>query len=168
MTTGPNPPEEPNVPPGEGQQQPPAAPGWGQPYGQQPPPPGYGAPYQPMPGAPGGKPMQGPPVRPDEEKLWAVGAHLGPLLIGFIAPLIVWLVFKDRSSFLDRHGKEALNMQISYLIYFLVAGLSLLLLVGIILLPIVGVAWLVLMIVATIKAANHEEYRYPAIFRFVG
>jgi uncharacterized protein len=119
-------------------------------------------PNRPMPGVPAG-----PPLRPDDEKLWAAGAHIGPLVLGFVAPLVIWLVFKDRSAFLDRHGKEALNMQISYLIYFLVAGLSLLLLVGFILLPVVGVTWLVLMVVATIKAANHEEYRYPAIFRFV-
>jgi uncharacterized protein len=111
---------------------------------------------------------QAPPMRPDEEKLWAIGAHLGPLVIGFIAPLVVWLVFKDRSRFLDRHGKEALNMQISYLIYFVVAGFSLLLLVGFVLLPVVGVAWLVLMILATVKAANFEDYRYPAIIRFIG
>ena len=108
-----------------------------------------------------------PPMRPDDEKLWAVGAHLGPLVLGFIAPLIVWLVFRERSAFLDRTGKEALNMQLSYLIYFVVAGFSLILLIGLILLPVVGVAWLVLMIIATIKVANLEDYRYPAIFRFV-
>lgn len=106
-------------------------------------------------------------MRPDEEKLWAIGAHLGPLLIGFIAPLLVWLLFKDRSAFLDRHGKEALNMQISYMIYIFVSALSILLLIGIVLLPLVLLAWVVLMIVATIKAANFEDYRYPLIFRFV-
>lgn len=106
-------------------------------------------------------------MRPDEEKLWAIGAHLGPLLIGFIAPLLVWLLFKDRSAFLDRHGKEALNMQISYAIYIFVAAVSILLLIGIVLLPLVLLAWVVLMIIATIKAANFEDYRYPLIFRFV-
>ena len=108
-----------------------------------------------------------PPMRPDEEKLWAIGAHLGPLVIGIFAPLIVWLVFRDRSGYLDRQGREALNMQISFLIYFIVAGFSLLLLVGIVLLPVVGVTWLVLMIVATIKVADLEDYRYPLIFRLV-
>ena len=108
-----------------------------------------------------------PPMRPDEEKLWAIGAHLGPLVIGIFAPLIVWLVFRDRSGYLDRQGREALNMQISFLIYFIVAGFSLLLLVGIVLLPVVGVTWLVLMIVATVKVANLEDYRYPLIFRLV-
>ena len=108
-----------------------------------------------------------PPMRPDEEKLWAIGAHLGPLLLGFVAPLVVWLVFRERSAFLDRTGKEALNMQLSYLIYFVVAGLSIILLIGLILLPVVGVAWLVLMIIASLKVANLEDYRYPAIFRFI-
>jgi len=106
-------------------------------------------------------------MRPDEEKLWAIGAHLGPIVLGVFAPLIVWLVFRERSSFLDRSAKEALNMQLSYLIYFLVAGFSLILLIGFVLLPVVGVAWLVLMIVASVKVANVEEYRYPAIIRFV-
>jgi uncharacterized protein len=117
---------------------------------------------------PHGLPPQGvQPMRADEERLWAVAAHLGPLLVGFIAPLVIWLVFKDRSGFLDRHGKEALNMQISYLVYFLVSGISLIVLIGFLLLPVVGIAWLVLMILATIRAANLEDYRYPWIFRFI-
>jgi uncharacterized protein len=142
MTTGPDLPD-PNQPP--------------TPPGHPPPPPPPPVGYQP-----GGAPM-----RPDEEKLWAVGAHIGPIVLGFVAPLAVWLVFKDRSRFLDRQGKEALNMQISYMIYFAVAFVTLFLLVGFILLPAVGIAWLVLMVIATIKAANLEDYRYPAIFRFV-
>jgi uncharacterized protein len=107
------------------------------------------------------------PLRPDEEKMWAIGAHLGPLVLGLIAPLVVWLVFKDRSRFLDRTGKEALNMQISYLVYGLVAGFSIILLIGIVLVPLVMLAWLVLMIVATVKVANFEDYRYPLIFRLI-
>jgi uncharacterized Tic20 family protein len=106
-------------------------------------------------------------MRPDEEKLWAIGAHLGPLVLGFLAPLIVWLVFRDRSAFLDRTGKEALNMQLSYLVYFFVAGLTVFLLIGLALLPLVGLAWLALMIVATVKVASFEDFRYPAIIRFV-
>lgn len=120
-----------------------------------------------MPGPPQGMPIQGPPLRPDEEKLWAIGAHLGPIVIGFIAPLVVWLVFKDRSAFLNRQAKEALNMQISYLIYFVVAAISIIALIGLVLLPLVGIAWVVLMILATIKAANFEDYRYPLIIRFI-
>jgi uncharacterized Tic20 family protein len=106
-------------------------------------------------------------MRPDDERLWAIGAHLGPLVLGVLAPLVVWLVFRERSAFLDRTGKEALNMQLSYLIYFLVAGISIIVLIGLVLLPLVGIAWLVLMIVATVKVASLEDYRYPAIIRFI-
>jgi uncharacterized Tic20 family protein len=173
MSTGPEspqPPDEPSRQPGEPfGQPPPQQPGYGQapppPPPPQQPPPGYGPPpaYGQQPGYPAGP----RPMRPDEEKLWAIGAHLGPLVLGLIAPLVVWLVFKDRSQFLDRTGKEALNMQISYLIYFAVSGFSLLLLIGLVLLPVVGIAWLVLMIVATIKVSAFEDYRYPAIIRFI-
>lgn len=147
----------PPPPPGYYQQQPGSQPSG---YQQQPgyPPSGY----QQQPGYPAGRPM-----RPDEEKLWAVAAHLGPLLLSFIAPLVVWLVFRERSAYLDRTGKEALNMQISYAIYGLIAGFSLILLIGVLLLPLVGLAWFILMIIATVKVANHEEYRYPAILRFI-
>ncbi|MGZ4429237.1 MAG: DUF4870 domain-containing protein [Nocardioidaceae bacterium] len=121
---------------------------------------------QAPPPSPANPPAQ-PPMRPEEEKLWAVGAQLGPLLIGVFAPLIVWLVFRDRSAFLDRQGKEALNMQISYLIYGAVAFVLVFVLIGIFLLIIVGVAWLVLMIIAAVKAAGYEDYRYPLILRLI-
>ncbi|MFL6001628.1 MAG: DUF4870 domain-containing protein [Nocardioides sp.] len=162
MSTGPEPPQPPPSDENRPDQQPGPPPAAAQPPGVgQPPAPGDG----PPPPVSGYAPR--PPMRPDEEKLWGIGAHLGPLVLGFIAPLIVWLVFKDRSAFLDRTGTEAQNMQQTYHIYFFVAGLSLLLLVGIVLLPLVGLAWLVLMIVATVKVANFEDYRYPAIIRFL-
>ena len=106
-------------------------------------------------------------MRPDEEKIWAIAAHLGGLVLGFIAPLVVWLVFRERSAFLDRTGKEVLNMQLSYLVYFVASTFLILLLIGILMLIVVGIAWVVLMVVATIKVAGFEDYRYPAIIRFI-
>jgi uncharacterized Tic20 family protein len=106
-------------------------------------------------------------MRQEDEKLWALGAHLGPLVLGLIAPLIVWLVFRDRSAFLDRHGKEALNFQIAYLVYFIVAGLSIFVLIGLVLLPLVGIAWVVFMILAAVQASQYRDYRYPWIFRVI-
>ena len=106
-------------------------------------------------------------MRPDEERLWAIAAHLGPLLLGFVAPLVVWLVFKDRSTFLDRHGKEALNFQIAYLVYFVVAAFSMIVLLGFLLLPVLAVAWVVLMVLAAVSASQFQDYRYPAIFRVI-
>ncbi|HET7534206.1 MAG TPA: DUF4870 domain-containing protein [Nocardioidaceae bacterium] len=188
MTTGPRPPEqpsEPEQPPGGTAGGPPTQPPGQQPSGEaagQEPAEPPGQPLAPQPGTPEGQPAppagyqqapppsgyyQPPPMRPDDEKLWAIAAHLGPLLLGFVAPLVVWLVFRDRSAFLDRHGKEALNFQIAYLVYFVVAGVSIVILVGFVLLPLVGIAWVVFMILASVKASQYQDYRYPAIFRVV-
>ncbi len=40
----------------------------------------------------------------------------------YIAPLLIWTFNKDK-DFVDEHGKEAINFQLSILIYFLVLGL---------------------------------------------
>jgi uncharacterized protein len=41
-----------------------------------------------------------------------------------ITPLIAWQTLKDRSSFLDAHGKEAINFNISYSLYILLLSMS--------------------------------------------
>lgn len=46
--------------------------------------------------------------------------HLLALLAGFIGPLILWLVKRENSAFVDHNGKESLNFQISMLVYYLV------------------------------------------------
>ena len=82
-----------------------------------------------------------------------------------IGPLVIWLVKKDESSYIDYHGKESLNFQIAFTVYGLVSALLTMVLIGLILLPIVGITALVLMIIASIKAKDGEMYRYPFIFR---
>lgn len=131
-----------------------------QPYQQQP--------YQPpLPQGPVAGPGGQPPLRPDEEKTWGILAHAGGFLLGFLAPLIVWLIYRDRSQWIATTGREALNFQISYFVYFLVATFSIFLLVGFVLLPVIWIAYYVFMIIGSIKAAGFENYRYPLIFRLV-
>jgi len=40
----------------------------------------------------------------------------------FIGPLILWVANKDKSEFIDQHGKQAINFQISILLYSLIIG----------------------------------------------
>jgi uncharacterized Tic20 family protein len=86
-----------------------------------------------------------------------------PSLIG---PLVVWLLNRD-DPHVEAQAKDALNFNISFLLYGLVAAISIILLVGIIALPAVVVTWFVLVIVASVKAANGEDYRYPFTIQFV-
>ncbi len=86
-----------------------------------------------------------------------------PSLIG---PLVVWLLNRD-DPYVEAQAKDALNFNISFFLYGLVAAISIILLVGIIALPAVVVTWFVLVIVASVKAANGEDYGYPFTIQFV-
>ena len=65
-----------------------------------------------------------------DERLWAMLAHLGGIVLGFVAPLVVWLVYRERSAFLDDQGKEALNFQIAVTIGYVVGGILLAIFIG--------------------------------------
>jgi uncharacterized Tic20 family protein len=85
----------------------------------------------------------------------------------FLGPLVGWLVWRDTDPFAADQSKEALNFNLSFLLYGVVAAFSIILLVGFLLLPAVIVTWLVLTIVAAMAASKGETYRYPFTIRFV-
>jgi hypothetical protein len=167
--------------------QPPQPPS-GEPYGQQPPaysqqpppayssqPPGYGPaptysseqyrgqyPGEQLPGA----------QTTAEERNWAMAAHLGSFVaayvfLGLLAPLAVLLVKGNSSAFVRRHAVESLNFQINALVYLVVFTLLLFLLIGFVLLPLYAIFYLVVVIIAGVRASRGEEYRYPMTIRFI-
>jgi uncharacterized Tic20 family protein len=92
-----------------------------------------------------------------------IGIPFGNIL----GPLILWAIKKDEMPSVNEHGKESINFQISMTIYTIIAGLSILILIGFVLLPAIIVLNLVLVIIAGVKAANGEFYRYPLTIRFI-
>lgn len=132
-----------------------------------------------------------PPIQPinpaqvSSTRGWEVMCHLSSLvgMLGvpfgnILAPLVVWLIKRDESLGVDAHGKESLNFNISWTIYWLVAGaivgLLCIVIIGLALLPllIVGgiigwIAMVVLTIIASVKASNGQIYRYPLTIRFL-
>ena len=133
-----------------------------QPQSNIPPPPHPPQPQQPPPGY-GVAPQ---PMSQQDEKTWATLVHLAPFLaavvgIPFLGPLIVFLIFKDRGPFVRFHAAQALNFQIIITIAFWVFGLLSFVLIGIPFFIATCIAWVVLSIIAAIKANNGEWYRYP-------
>lgn len=108
-----------------------------------------------------------------EEKTYGLICHLSSLSgfvtgVGFVVgPLIAWLVLKDKSEFADYHGKEALNFQLSMLIYSIISILLAFVLIGFLFLLILSIMYIVFPIIAAVKANNGEEYRYPLTIRFI-
>ena len=123
-------------------------------------------------------PPAGPHNARDDSRGYALAAHLSALslLIGipsFIGPLVIYLVKKD-DPFVRRQAAEALNFNLSFLLYaavLAIAGLLLLIvlvgiLVWLLLIPL-GIAWLVLVCIAASRAGQGGDYRYPLTIRFV-
>jgi len=139
-------------------------------------PPSYGAPSSAPTGAvPYGAPPPGAPsyvtpqggVSPSDERMWGIFAHVGPFLIGFLAPLIIFLVYKDRSEFIRDQSAEALNWQITLTIASVVGFVLLIVFIGALILMAVGILGLVLGILAAIAVNRGERYRYPWALRLV-
>ena len=87
---------------------------------------------------------------------------------GFIiGPLVIWLIKKDEMPFVDDQGKESLNFQITMLIASIVCLLLTFVVIGIFMLIALGIYWLVVVIMASMKANEGVAYRYPYAIRFI-
>ncbi len=84
-----------------------------------------------------------------------------------LAPLIIWLVKKDQSWFVNDQAKESLNFQISMTIYAAISAILVIVLIGFVLLGILYVVGLVLLIIGAIKANEGVKYRYPFTIRLI-
>lgn len=112
--------------------------------------------------------MSTPASPTSDDKTFAVLAHIGGIVLGFIPSLVLWLVKKDDGdTFAVRQSKEALNFQISVLIGYVVCAALTLILIGILLFWILWLVNVVFCIIAAVKASNGEEYRYPLTLRLI-
>ncbi|MEV6923151.1 DUF4870 domain-containing protein [Dactylosporangium sp. NPDC051485] len=143
-------------------------PGYQQPgYQQQ----GYQQPGYQQPGQYGAPGAGGPaPVgyANSDEKTWALIAHFGGILIGFIAPLIALLAKGNESPTVKAHANEALNFQITYGIALILSWIIGACTVILIFVPfLLWIYVLVMCIIGGMKANNGELYRYPATLRLI-
>ena len=105
------------------------------------------------------------------ERTYAVFNHLVGLMsafdgmgvLGFVGALIMWRIKNEESHFLDDHGREAVNFQLSLLLYVIVGAIPSagLIIVFVVVLRMVGC------IRGAIAAGNGEYYRYPMCIRFL-
>jgi hypothetical protein len=108
-----------------------------------------------------------------DERMWGMFAHLSALagyIIPFgsiIGPLIIWSIKKDEFPFVNEQGKSALNFQISMTIYMIISAILIIIVVGILLLIALGIFQLIMIIIASIKANNGEQFEYPLSMKFI-
>ena len=112
-----------------------------------------------------GNPIAGHSLTPDE-RTWGLVAHVSGL-IGFLGPLIVWLIKKDESAFVEGEARESLNFQITVTLAAIPCAILILLCIGVFLLMALWVASVVFIIMGAIKANEGIPYRYPVSLRLI-
>lgn len=99
-----------------------------------------------------------------DEKTLAILSHALTFIAPILAPLIIYLIKKDESSFVAAHAKESLNFQITLVIVVIILLISV---IGWFFLWLPGIISLILVIVACVKASEGKLYRYPFTLRLI-
>ncbi|GAB3857401.1 DUF4870 domain-containing protein [Nocardioides maradonensis] len=115
------------------------------------------------------------PLTPTEERTWSTLTHAGVAAatvlsagtLGFIAALVVYLLYKDRGPFIRHNAANAMNIQLNMLLWAVISVVLMLVLVGFVLLALVPIVGVVLHVVAAIKANRGEWWNPPLTIRFI-
>lgn len=109
-----------------------------------------------------------------EEKNWGVYCHLAsllgfviPVFGNFIGPVVVWMAKKDEYPLVADQGREVLNFQITLMLITFLCGLLTAVFIGVVLLWLLPFYWLILTIIAAVKASDGVKYRYPFTLRLI-
>ena len=131
----------------------------------------------PQPPPPEGGPAEGAPgegaagglltAESPDAKTMAMLAHLLAIFTSFLGPLIIWLIKKDQSPFVNQEGKEALNFQLTMLIAFVVGGLTACLIIGFFIIAAASIVDIIFCILAAMTVNKGQGYRYPVCIRFI-
>ena len=102
--------------------------------------------------------------------LSAFGGFIIPLA-NILIPLVIWLMKRDTSAFINHQAKEVLNFQITITVIILVLTLLFFTIIGSLpaIIGLVGIGFIdiIFPIIGAIKANEGEFYRYPLTQAFV-
>jgi uncharacterized Tic20 family protein len=121
------------------------------------------------------QPQPAQPLTPPEERTWATLTHaisavamgVSAGTLGFVASLVIYLVYRDRGPFVRAHAANAVNVQLTALLGLVISGVLMLILVGFVTYPLVVVAAVVIHVIAAMRANSGEWYDPPFTIRFV-
>jgi uncharacterized protein len=112
-------------------------------------------------------------VLTESERNWAMFCHLSAFsgfffpFGGIIGPLVCWLSKKDESVWVYVNGRDSMNFQLSILLYIVLALPLCFILIGIPIVAALGTLKVICIIIASVKAAKGESFRYPLSIPFI-
>jgi uncharacterized Tic20 family protein len=89
------------------------------------------------------------------------------IFTGFLGPLIVWLIKKNESRYIDAQGKEILNYIITVILAMLINIPLWFILIGILIHFGLIVASLVFFIIGAVRSSQGTFYRFPFAWRLL-
>ena len=108
----------------------------------------------------------GPPLTKDEQNMGLLMVILA-IFTGFLGPLILWLMKKNESRYIDSQGKEILNYMITIIIALLVNIPLWFILIGIVIHFAIVIASVVFFIIGAVRASKGTFYRFPFALRLL-
>jgi uncharacterized protein len=118
----------------------------------------------------------GAPATPptESERTWGMLAHLAafvglvlPLVGNVLGPLLVWVAKKDESAWVGEQAREALNFNITVMLAGIACALLALIFIGFLIGTALFIAWLVMTLIAAIRASEGVQYHYPISLRLI-
>lgn len=103
----------------------------------------------------------------ETDRNFAVAMHLSPLAfffmgpLAFAAPLVLWLIRKDQSTFNDDHGRETVNFLITYILFSILLVWTIVIPALLIVIGVIGI------IRGALASTRGEYFRYPMTIRFL-
>lgn len=121
------------------------------------------------------------PMLETDARLWSMliniatvaGAVLSGGLLGVVAVLVIWLIYRERSALVDFHGKQQLNLNITAVLAAIVAVIGMVVTFGFGIFlfgPLIlayGIYVVVISIIAGVAANRGEYYRIPLVISFI-
>ena len=88
-------------------------------------------------------------------------------IVGFFAPLVIWLNEKDKHKFVNEHGLAAMNYQISIIIYYIASWMLCVIIVGFFMMAALVIMHIIFVIMGAVKASKGKPWRYPIAIQFL-
>jgi uncharacterized Tic20 family protein len=104
------------------------------------------------------------PWTPEEEKTASILIHAISIVLELIAPIIGYVVFKEKGPYVNHHSKESLNFSLTLLLFYVILAVSV---VGWVVIWAVPIYSTIFRIIAAVKASQGDFYKYPMTIHFI-
>jgi len=102
-----------------------------------------------------------------DDRNMALLCHILGLLASVFGPLILWILMKDKSSFVDFHGKQAINFQITLILLYMGSGVLMCVYIGLLTAMATFAIQVIFTILPAMKAYEGERYVIPLAIPFL-